>query len=301
MKITKNKTVRFLVVLAVWFSFLPPFAFAKELGNIISSLVRKIPPRHNSEMTGSQFARHVSGMDSSQREEAIKDELVRGNIPDFLRKLHPLKLSARSGGGDDTEATLFVMPDYLAIGSDNDYLLIPMNLYTAEDVAEKFGFILPTRKIVDAVYHQSDICLTPQPLPAGPQMRSTEYYVTHNRKIREQRSAAGCTPGLLVSGHKKDVVLTNHLRHREGQIAIYGWHRPNGVPIQPLSTVHGARYADYSHGIRLVSDTALIDGKPRPVSEVLEDPKLAPILSDEGVIKGVRRILDNIHLTHLRH
>ncbi len=298
---TKNKTVRFLVAVAVWLSFFPPFAVAKELGNIISSLVKKIPPRHNSAITGSQFARHVSGMGQSEREEAIKDELVQGNIPDFLRKLHPLKLSGRSGEGGETEATLFVMPDYLAIGSDDDYLLIPMNLYTAEDVAEKFGFILPTKKIVDAVYHQSDVCLTPQPLPAGPQMRSTEYYVTHNRKIREQRITSGCTPGLLVSGHKKDVVLTNRLRYREGQIAIYGWHRPTGVPIQPLTTVHGARYADYSHGIRLVSDTALIDGKPRPVSELLEDPKLAPVLSDEGVIKGLGRILDNIRLAHLRH
>ena len=28
------------------------------------------------------------------------------------------------------------------------------------------------------------------------------------------------------------------------RVAIYGWHRPDGRPIQPLSTVHGFRYAD---------------------------------------------------------
>jgi len=70
-------------------------------------------------------------------------------------------------------------------------------------------------------------------------------------------------------------------------VAIYGWHWPWGSPIQPLSTVHGARYADYSHGVRLVSETVLIDDEPRQISTVLEDPDLAGLLSDEGVLKGV--------------
>ena len=57
-------------------------------------------------------------------------------------------------------------------------------------------------------------------------------------------------------------------RANPGKIAIYGWHRLNGAPIQPLSTVHGACYADYSHGIRLVSETVLVDGKTRFVHHV---------------------------------
>ena len=40
-------------------------------------------------------------------------------------------------------------------------------------------------------------------------MRSTAYYVRHNERIRKQRQAARVAPGTLVSGHKKDVVLTN--------------------------------------------------------------------------------------------
>ncbi len=36
-------------------------------------------------------------------------------------------------------------------------------------------------------------------------------------------------------------------------LAIYGWHRENGVAIQPLTIVHKDTYVDYSHGIRLVS------------------------------------------------
>ncbi len=128
-------------------------------------------------------------------------------------------------------------------------------------------------------------------MTAGPQMRSTEYYRIHNEKIEEQSRALGITPGSLVSGHKKDVVLTNRLAANPGQIAIYGWHRLTGIAIQPLSTVHGACYADYSHGIRLVSETAIVNGQSRSIYELLQDPLLSRVLSDEGPIPGLREFM----------
>lgn len=54
-------------------------------------------------------------------------------------------------------ATIFVMPDYLSIGSDHDFLLIPMNLYTTVEIAAKTGFILPTKKMVDQIVHSGPI------------------------------------------------------------------------------------------------------------------------------------------------
>jgi hypothetical protein len=126
-------------------------------------------------------------------------------------------------------------------------------------------------------------------------MTSTAYYLTHNKMIRDQRLAVGCPLGELISGHKKDVVLTNRMAVRQGKVAIYGWHRPSGVPIQPLSTVHGANYADYSHGVRLVSSTALLNGRPCSIWTILEDPALADVLSDEGVIRGERQRLSLGH------
>ena len=90
--------------------------------------------------------------------------------------------------------------------------------------------------------------------------------------------------GDLVSGDKKDIVLTNMLASKPGQIAIYGWHRLTGAPIQPLSTVHGACYEDYSHGVRLVSQTVVVDGQNRLVREILKHPLMANLLSDEGAI-----------------
>jgi hypothetical protein len=116
-------------------------------------------------------------------------------------------------------------------------------------------------------------------------MTSTDYYRMHNAMIERQMHADVVSPGTLVSGHKKDLVLTNLLVRTPGRVAIYGWHRHAGAPIQPLSTVHGACYADYSHGIRLVADRAWVDDELRSIREILSDPSLAPTISDEGTIR----------------
>ena len=251
----------------------------------LEDLTRAIPARSLQDLTGSQFVRHVSMMDAREREQAILEELAKGNLPEFLRKLVPVALQCELANGKTLVATIFVIPDYLSIGSDGDFLRIPMNLHTAVATAERFGFVLPTRKMVDAIYLQSRHRLNPQPLPAGDQMRSTRYYWTHNELIDDQERALGARLGDLVSGDKKDVVMTNRLAEHVGRIAIYGWHRGAGQPIQPLSTVHGANYADYSHGIRLVSRWALIDGKRRLIRDILRDPSTARVLSDEGPIR----------------
>ena len=194
----------------------------------VPDMTRSIPPRASQALTGSQFAESVSNMDRQQREHAILGQLLEGNLPGFLRKLVPLKLSYELASGKTVTATIFVMPEYLAIGSDSDFLRIPMNLHTATAIADRFGFVLPTKKMVDAIYDQSTCHFTPQPLPAGPQMMSTEYYRIHNAMIDEQSQARGFPVGALVSGHKKDVVLTNRLASNPGRIAIYGWHRGTG-------------------------------------------------------------------------
>ena len=230
-------------------------------------------------------------MTAPEREQAILTEISKGNLPEFLRKLVPVELRCDSCSASHLVATIFVTPDYLAIGSDADFLRIPMNLHTAATIAGNFGFVLPTRKMVDAIYLQSRYHLVPQPLPAGSQMRSTQYYWNHNELIKDQVHAIGARLGELISGDKKDVVVTNRLATHLGRIAIYGWHRAAGEPIQPLSTVHGANYADYSHGIRLISEWALIDGQLKLVRDLLRDPATAGLLSDEGPIAVNSRLL----------
>jgi hypothetical protein len=161
-----------------------------------------------------------------------------------------------------------------------------MNPVSAQRIADQFGYSLPTPKIVDAVYEQAEIILKPQPFPPGPAMVSTDYYWRHQQVI--EKSLNGRGHGKLVAGHKKDVVISNILDRRANRVAIYGWHRLPKMPIQPLSTAHHDLYADYSHGIRLVSNIVLVDGQERPIAEVLKDPATAFALSYEGMLNKIR-------------
>jgi hypothetical protein len=221
-----------------------------------------LPPRPAGAIGGAEFARRTSSLSSSERDRAVVAELERGNIPSFLGHLTPVKLTAKPFEHAPA-ATIWVAPDYLAIGSDDDFLYVPLNYYSATVVADYFGCILPTARMVDAIYEQSAHHLTPAPLPAGPLMRSNLYLEKHQQRIDAQRS--GLPLGDLISGHKKDLVLSNALFQTPGRVAIYGWHRAASDPIQPLSTVHGARYVDYSHGVRLVSTTVLVNGRARSI------------------------------------
>jgi Ig-like domain-containing protein len=69
-------------------------------------------------------------------------------------------------------------------------------------------------------------------------------------------------------------------------VVIYGWHYPSGSPIQPLYNGHGETYADYSHGIRLVQNSMIVDGASAIITNILTDSALAPLLSDEGAMEG---------------
>jgi len=249
-----------------------------------------IPQRPRDAITGSQFARETDGWPDGERQRAAASELARGNLPQSLRQLVPVELRNEPAAGDPITATIWVMPDYLAIGRDDDFLYVPLSWPSATAVASGFGCVVPTPKMVDAIYRQSQAHLEPQPMPAGPQMRSVAYAERHQQMIDAQRS--GIPLGLLIAGHKKDVVLTDRLFDRPDRVAIYGWHRLDGRPIQPLSTVHGVRYADYSHGVRLVWSQVRIQGAWRSIYDVLADPTFARLLNYEGAIRDPRALMD---------
>lgn len=255
-----------------------------------SSLTKAIPHRTMGAIDASSFVASAHQLSGEKREALILDQIFTGNIPGFLRHLHPVTIKKIMHNGAVTTITLCVMPDYLAVGSNRDFLRVPMGMKTAVSIAQRFDFALPTPKIVDAIYAQADKRLVPKPMTPGPKMTSTNYYSQHNRLVEQQRKAKGISLGSLLAGQKKDLVITNHLRDKPGRVAIYGWQHPDGKPIQPLSTVHSAEYADYSHGVRLISTTAYVNGKKRSLYDLLEDPKLAPMISKEGRIPNAEQL-----------
>lgn len=254
--------------------------------------VQSIPHRAPDALTGSEFARRVQALSGVARDALIRAQLLAGNMPQFLRHLVPITLESPATSSEGAHRiTVCVLPDYLAVGTNKDFMYVPMGLEAALDIARRFGFDLPTPKLVDAIYEDAVVKLKPQPLPAGDQMRSTAYVVHHNELIQEQRSALDAPLGELTAGHKKDLVLTNRLWEFPGRVAIYGWHKADHEPIQPLSTFHGARYSDYSHGVRLVSNMVTVDGVRRSLTDVLAQPDLAKLLTREGPLRSLSQRL----------
>lgn len=230
-------------------------------------------------MTGSEFVRRYADAPRAERERAALECAKRGEHVAW--PLAPVDLP---------RGRILVARDYFAIGTPDDYVRMPLAGDVAQEVADALGLLLPTKLIVDLIWRAATTKLAP--LPWGPPYDASMYSLAriaeHDARIAKQRHAplAG-----IVAGHKKDVVLTNLLEGRADRVAIYGWHRSDGTPIQgprPNATSHELAYSDYSHGIRFVAPTMTLDGEQVSVLDVLRDPARCALLSDEGPLRVLR-------------
>lgn len=237
-----------------------------------------LPGRPECALGGSAFRDQILYLRRDQREAAIRQELCRGNLPDFLRKLIPIRLSATDAGGAPLVATCFVTCDYLAVGGDDNFFRVPISPGTATAIADVAGCSLITLRVSDAIWSAAPLKLAPKPLARDRDAVAT--FFEHHRLIEEQ--LRGKPRGQLVAGIKKDVVLSNRLTEKPHRVALYGWHYPDGRPIQPLYVGHVDWYVDYSHGIRLMSNKLLVENRWLTIAEVLRDPRLCVLLSTEG-------------------
>jgi hypothetical protein len=196
-----------------------------------------LPPRPGAAPGGKEFASSIEELPLERREGRILEAVLAGNVPAFLRTLVPVTAAE----GTD-RATYFVTPDYLAIGSDGDYFLTPMTPYTAQRIADRLDCTLPTPRMVDAIYGQArgEANALAHPAVARDDDRA--------RLPPASRDSARPAPGRAARrpGHRAQ----EGRRHREhgprraGKVAIYGWHRPDGRPIQPLYAGHAASWVD---------------------------------------------------------
>jgi hypothetical protein len=236
-----------------------------------------LPPRPSDAPTGSGFLDRTATMRAWEREKEVEREVLLGNVPEFMRALVPL--TSEVGGH---RARVFVIPDYLSLGTDDDYVRMPITIRTAKHLCKAIHCVLPTKHLVDVAYREADARVTSPTEPATRQMGTNPYIASHNASIEERRRASGAPLGALVAGCKKDVVLSSRMLENPGRTPIYGWFRSSGEVIQPLSLVHDDRHVDYAHGIRLVDRRVEVDGADMDFFDVLRDRQLAKLISDEG-------------------
>lgn len=248
----------------------------------LSAQVLQLPDRPPGALTGSALVEALGSLDLGAREARLYREIASGNLPTWLRRLVPVTMS-RLVNGRRIAVTFHATPDYLAVGSDTDYFLMPLSPQLAQRIADLTGTSLPTPAMVDAIWQSATVRLGPDSIPPSAAMITVPVFAEHNRLVRARRDRNAAPPGALVAGHKKDVVLSSRLDTLTNRVAIYGWHKPDGQPIQPLNTWHTTGHVDYSHGIRLVSRRVLVDGVTHDLVEMLGDAELASLLNDEGI------------------
>src|SRR5258708_3338849 len=252
-----------------------------------------LAPRPAGAPTGSQFIKIISPMGLSERENWIYQQVMIGNVPNFLRALVPVTVSANISGTNHI-GTYYVTPDYVAIGTDADYFLEPMTPLLAQRICDAIGCTPPTRKMVNQVWTNAAVKMTPQPISPSAAMITVPVFADHNTIVRAQRNTfTNSFPlGALVSGNKKDAIISTKIYTNFANagitkpVVIYGWHNPTGSPIQPLYNGHEETYADYSHGVRLVQNSMTLDGNSVNITEILTNSFLAGLLSDESVSEG---------------
>jgi hypothetical protein len=173
---------------------------------------------------GSDLVAELADLSLRDREERIRGHVDRGGaVPPFLTRFVPIRLTATIDGRVRT-ATVHVAPDYFGLGIDADWLRLPITPQLAQHVADAHDCVLPTPRIVDAIWAQASTRVEPRPFhPRDHDILSLRLFAAHHRVIETQRGDA--PPGVLLAGHKKDVVLSALLRDWPNRVVIYGWHR----------------------------------------------------------------------------
>lgn len=231
-------------------------------------------------MLGTDIVKQLGNTGNSAREQKIAELLEVGALPAFLDTLKPVTVA--SGGHT---LVYYVMPDYLCLGENSDFFHIPITPPAAKRWMQKHNFWFPTKTMVNQIHSQSELRVKPFTFGSLSKeaqklrMSDTRVYLEHSKKIQ---SVIGSNFGKLITGHKKDVVLSNGLINNPRNVAIYGWFETNGQPIQGLNfKSHSVEYVDYSHGLRMVSGTCQLDGVETTLQRIWDDPKLCLLIHDE--------------------
>lgn len=247
----------------------------------------KMPP---SVLRGWDFMLRADSLSFWPLDSAIVSEIVRGNVPQAMRFFQ--KIVIRTAAVDSVAALktphtieLLVLPDYLMVGTDDDYVRMPMSPVAAGAIAQALDCSLPTAYMVDRI---NDVAQGRLDIfafrPRGNRNSDPIVYQDHNHVLVRMFEMRGYRLGQFISGLKKDIIQTCWRKLSPlypHEVVIYGWHHPDGHPQQPMFLRHADYYADYSHGVRLVSNHVVVDGEKVDLRQLLRHPTLFKLLSDE--------------------
>ncbi len=229
-------------------------------------------------ISGTSFYKQAAAYNWKQRDSLFLEYFNQGNVPDFFFQFKAVSFNYKDSLGNAYRISFYCSPDYAMIGTNQDWARVPLTPLAAQVMADSLHCFLPTRKMVDLIYQQSKVKLEPVPMYAY--RDSTVTMWQHHLIIEGQRKGMKG----LISGIKKDIVICSEaaFKGKNDRVAIYGWHKPDGKPIQPLYTGHVNWYADYSHGARMIYHKIRVNNKWIDYRDLFNNPLLRNALTDEA-------------------
>lgn len=234
--------------------------------------------------TGTEILSDLPEEHGPAREQAILEAVE-------AREIAPLRWVDVKSTVAGHAATLRVLEDALRLGTAEDSFRVTVSPRTEQQIADMLRASLQTRKIVNLVWDQAAVRVTPSVLPPDAFMGRTTRMKRHHDLVEMKRAGR---PG-LIENVGKHWVLSNRIASLSSTAANYGWFDTgapdveNGYRLwQPLGIKHNLEHCDYSQVVRLVQSQAIVDGETMELAELLRDPLLSALVSDEGPLMRVR-------------
>jgi hypothetical protein len=208
----------------------------------------------------------VKGPGPTGRPAGASEELARGMLVDAVRRgrTEPVDWTDIEWAGH----RVLVGKHALSVLDNGTHLRLPVSFKDAVAIARARGWALPTAELADAIWSAAPVKLRPAPQSSGPEMTSLAHARKHSAAIDAQIASRR---GELASPEGKHWILSVRNTTAAGAATTYGWHQPNGKPIQPLGPdtarpAHNDQHFDYSQtywpierqAVRL-SDGAVVD------------------------------------------
>jgi hypothetical protein len=268
----------------------------------------RIPERSPDAMTPEQFERALSACKNEEEKKLLYiDQAHKGNVPDHYRKFQNVKVDKKN-----FTVEFSVAPHGFAIGTNDRFVEIAPDGYTAAALVAGYNCSLPTKWLVEQkekqpnaqrvhFSHQGEFAqeltdehgnpLDPR-ITHGARTWSADFILKHNEKTREWAQKHEVNWGGLVVGYYKDIVQPEPGITGRDRLEIFGGIFDDGRRVQPLSGgKHETSFHDYSGNFGAVSNIIKKNGIEMTAKQARNDPEL---MADPEIAKQIKGMIGEL-------
>ncbi len=284
----------------------------KEKDEEETSGQKDLPDRPRNAPTGTQlFESWGLNRDVNSFPDELADKIIaeieKGNVPDSVRNMSTISMRGTNG----VKISFRTSNGYLAVGSNEDNIRVPLSGPMAKRIADHFGWALPTADMAMETDRKANLQLVVGGEQDISRMADLEWSVRHNKKAKQKLDkylsdynekarqenrptiTAADLSKMLIRGEKKNIFIGRGATKNNGGVGIGGLLDGRGNPIQPYQYPHAGEidinkrsggHCDYSQDIARIDQTIEIaetDGtvKRMRLYDALRNPRYAAVLN----------------------